>query len=150
MMVYRQEPWTEFWAQAKPLLEKHYHEIAQFQDIPLAVDSRRYEDMERVGALRIYVARQGSLIIGYCVMIVQMNAHYSMSKQAAQDVIYIDPAYRHGRTGMRLIQFVEQELKNEGVQVVYQHSKVAHPALGRLLDFMGYTRADIIHAKRLD
>lgn len=150
MIVCRRESWDEVWPQVQPLLERHYREIALYQDIPLAVDVARYEQMENLDMLRIYVARSGSAIAGYCAMIVQMNAHYNTSKQAAQDVIYIDPAFRRGRVALRLLQFVEQELKREGVQVVYQHSKFAHPALTRLLDFMGYTRSDILHSKRLD
>ena len=149
MIVYRRIEWKEFWAFAKPILEQHYHEIAQFQDIPLSVDVPRYQQMEAAGALRLYTAWNGSHMVGYCAMVVQPNAHYSTSLQAGQDVLYLDPEFRRGRLGMRLIEFTEEELKSEGVQVIHQHSKISHPALGRLLDFLGYTRSDIFHSKRL-
>jgi GNAT superfamily N-acetyltransferase len=150
LITYRRESWEPFWAQAKPLLVAHYREIAHYQDIPLVVDTARYEYMERVGALRVYVARRGSRMVGYCIMIVQPHAHYATSLQAAQDVIYVDKAFRRGRVGLRLIEFVEQELKHDGVQVVFQHVKKAHPALGRLLAHLGYEPQDVIYSKRLD
>ena len=149
-VTFQRERVQDLWAELEPLLETHYREIAAFQDIPLAPDKARYEHMEVAGALRVYVGRRDGQMVAYCVMVVQSNAHYRTSLQAAQDILYVDPDFRRGRIALRLIEFVEQELRQEGVQVVHQHSKIAHPALGKLLDHMGYSRSDTIHTKRLD
>jgi hypothetical protein len=48
-----------------------------------------------------------------------------------------------------LIRYADMQLKEDGVQVVYHHSKVAHN-IGPLLERMGYEAVDLIYAKRLD
>lgn len=98
----------------------------------------------------MYTAREvdGSLI-GYCVYFVKHAPHYAASIQAAQDVLYVARSHRGG-TGYRFIAWCDEQLAAEGVQVVYQHAKVAHPALGRILERQGYEAVDVIYAKRLD
>lgn len=78
------------------------------------------------------------------------NAHYSGSLQALQDIFFVEKNARGVRVGLSLIKFHDQELKKEGVQLVYQHVKIDHPALGRLLDHENYNAVEIMYSKRLD
>ena len=146
----QRESFDALWADADALLERHWREIAAYDDIELAVDVDRYREMERADSLRILTARADDVLIGYAVFVVHTHGHYRHSKQALQDVFYVHPDHRGVRIGLKLIDASEAMLKAEGVQVVYQHVKCAHPELGRLLEHRGYTRSEWIYGKRLD
>lgn len=133
----------------KPLLEAHWLEIAHYQDIPVKCDYGSYLKLEANGLLRIYTVRNSNLI-GYAIFVVAKSLHYNDSLQARQDVLYLAPEFRRGRIGIRFIDWCDEQLKAEGVQVVYHHVKDAAPALGILLARRGYTLVDHIYAKRLD
>lgn len=150
----QREPFALFYKEALPLLEKHKEEIAHFKDIPLEVDVDNYLDSEKRGALRVYTARldrgpaDPMTLIGYALFIVGTNPHYKSSLQALQDVLYVDPDQRRGATGLALINFCEHELQREGVQVIYHHVKLAHPALGVILNHRGYEEIERVWVKR--
>lgn len=150
-VTYHREQLPDLWDEMQPLLAKHWREIAHYQDIALDPDKARYMHLDAVGALRVFTARTASWrLIGYSVFMVSPNIHYRQSLQATQDVIYVDPDLRSGRVGMGLIAFGDEQLRADGVQVVYHHAKNAHPALGRLLGHMGYESIETIYARRLD
>lgn len=148
--TFQAESFASFYQEAEHLIREHYHEIAHYQDIQLSVDVTAYCRIEAAGGLRVYTARIDGVIVGYALFVVAMNPHYSSSKQAKQDVLYVAPEYRQKMLGYRLIQYCEDELRKEGVQAVYHHSKVSHPELANLLRGMGYETVDLVHAKRLD
>jgi hypothetical protein len=133
-----------------PLLEAHWAEIAHYPDIPVNVNYDAYFKFESLNALRIYTVRVGLALVGYAIFQVRPNLHYQSSLQAQQDVLYLCPEHRNGRLGWRFIAWCDAQLQAEGVQVVYQHQKVAHPALGRILHRLGYEAVDTLWAKRLD
>jgi len=133
-----------------PLLEAHWAEIAHYPDILVHVDYDAYLRLEANGQLRIYTIRVGVELVGYALFTVRHSLHYRSSLQAHQDVLYLAPTYRRGRVGWKFIAWCDTQLKAEGVQVVYQHTKLAHPALGLILDRIGYERVDMLWARRLD
>lgn len=133
-----------------PLLENHWAEIAHYPDIPVGVDYDAYLRLEANGQLRIYTIRVGIELVGYALFTVRHSLHYQSSLQAHQDVLYLDPCYRRGRVGWKFIAWCDTQLKAEGVMVVYQHQKLAHPALGAILDRIGYEPVDMLWARRLD
>ncbi len=147
----RFDPW---YAEALPLLEKHRLELAHYTDIPLDVDVPGYLAAEAAGTLRVFTARldrgpsEPLTLIGYALFFVRANPHYQSSLQAVQDVLYLDPDQRKGAAGLGLINFVEQELRREGVEVIYHHVKKEHPTLGRLLVHRGYEEIESVFAKR--
>lgn len=173
----QREPMTrELLAEALPLLQAHWSEVAHFQDIPLDVDEEAYLNADALGMLRCYTVRRetdvrrGPLpstallqegiydqratwsieqrLVGYALYFVRPNLHYKTSVQASQDVIYLDPSVRGG-TGYRFITWCDDQLRAEGVVAAYQHSKAAHD-FGKLLQRQGYELVDLIYAKRLD
>lgn len=131
-----------------PLLEKHYHEIAHYKDIELDPDFEQYEKLEQIGALRMFIARdEQEFIVGYAVYFIRHNIHYKSSLQALQDVLFIDPDKRG--FGAKFILWCDQQLKAEGVQIVYHHVKSAHN-FGAMLERIGYRLVDLIYTRRLD
>jgi len=134
----------------EPLLTEHWREIATYKDIELRPNWGRYRELCDQGILHVFTARVGHELVGYAIYFVNHSLHYAGSLQAIQDVIYVSPGARAGYLGMKLIQWSEQYLKNLGVQVIVQHQKIAHPALGVVLKRMGYRQVDLMWSKRLD
>lgn len=155
IVKFQRETFDQVYAEALPLLVKHKDEIAHFPDIPLDVDVARYRRMDGAGLLRIYTARLHgdfsnlTALIGYAVFIVDRNPHYQSSLQAVQDVLFVDPEHRNSLVGVELIRFTERELRWEGIEAIYQHVKLAHPALGAILGRIGYAPIETIFVKRL-
>lgn len=131
----------------EPLLHKHYEEIAHFKTIPLDPDYDQYLQLEELGVIRLFTARtDDGLLVGYAVFFVRANLHYKSSLQAAQDIIFIDPAHRG--TGAKFILWCDEQLKAEGVQAVYHHVKKAHN-FGPMLERFGYELVDLIYGRIL-
>lgn len=139
----------EFIEEIKPLLQKHWQEIAHFKDIPLDPAWDDYLTLDKLGMLRVYTARLNASLIGYCIFIVRRNPLYKTSLQASQDILFIDPAHRNQGFGRSFIDWCDSMLKLEGVQVSYQHVKEAHN-FGPLLESLGYELVDLIYLRRLD
>lgn len=148
-MKFSREPVTDqFIAEVLPLLKMHYEEIDHYKDIPLDPDFEVYKSLDKSGWLRNFVSRdEEGKIIGYCVYYVKNSMHYKTSIQAIHDVLFIDPSKRG--FGKKFISWCDEQLKSEGVQVVYQHIKAAHN-IGPMLERMGYELIDLVYGKRLD
>lgn len=138
------------WPEIAPLLKEHYDEIAHYKDIPLDPDVDGYNALEEQGRLRCFTARDGGRLIGYAIFICGPNLHYKSTRIANQDVLFIHPSHRNGIAAMRFFEFFEKRLAGEGWQLVLQHEKIAHPALGRICGKRGYEPMDRVWAKRLD
>ena len=131
------------------LLHEHWAEIEHFKDIPLDVDWAAYRAIEAAGKLRIYSARRDGRLIGYTAYFVGHPPRYRNSLQAAHDVLFIERPERRAKIGHGLIRYSEQLLAQEGVQVIYQSSNVAHP-WDALLTRLGYEPVDNLWGKRLN
>ena len=147
--TYQREQLTEaLISEVTPLISKHYKEIAHYQDIPLNPNWDQYLAIQENNASRLYTARDDNgVIIGYACFFVRHNPHYSTSLQAVNDVIFIDKERRG--FGREFIAWCDEQLRADGVQVVYHHIKFAHdwsPILRR----MGYEEQDKIMSRRLD
>lgn len=147
-MTFREEKIADSLEEAKPLLAKHWKEIAHYQDIPLDPDYEIYIKMESIGVLRAFTCRDvDSKMIGYAVFLIKPHMHYKTCLMAYQDIIYIEPS-RRGVGGF-FMRWLDEQLKTLGVQVVSQHVKSAHN-FGPILERMGYELQDLIYTKRLD
>lgn len=149
-LTFRAEQVARCWDELLPLLEAHYREIALYQDIPLCPDRARYEALDQTGHARLYTAREaGGRLVGYIGFVVTTHPHYATSLVAHQDVVYLDPVYRGHRDGIGLIAWADEQLRAEGVQVVYQHVKVGFDWSPALLA-LGYQESDRLFCRRLD
>lgn len=146
-VVYQRENMKTIFSEGFHLLEKHFHEIAHYQDIDLAPDQDAYYHAERMGNVEVFTAREGSALIGYAIFFIRQNMHYKKSKQAVQDVVFIQKDKRG--LGLNFIKWCDLQLKERGVQVVMHHVKTAHD-WGPALEKIGYEFVDKIYARRLD
>lgn len=148
-VTFQEESAKDCFAEALPLLHAHWEEVANYKDIPLQPDYETYEALHEMGKLKTYTARDlfGKLI-GYFVAFVSYHPHHKNSLQANLDIIFILPQYRGG-TGKRFIPWCEKQLRESGVQVVYQHLKIKHDKESLMLR-LGYEPIDRVYGKRLD
>jgi L-amino acid N-acyltransferase YncA len=142
------ESWSVIETEGLDLIRKHYEEIAKYKDIALDPDHETYHAIENAKNLRVFTARDADKkLIGYAVFFMRKNMHYKSSLQAVQDIIYIEKSRRG--FGQKLIKYCDDQLKAEGVQVVYHHVKTEHN-FGPMLERQGYELIDLIYGRRLD
>lgn len=152
-LTIQRESAQTLWKEILPfrmLLLEHKEEVAHYDDIDLDPDVEAYREIEETGALRCYTARLAGELIGYGIFFIRHNVHYRKSLQAVQDVLFVTKLHRHGRVGYKLIRFSEEQLRAEGVQVIYHHLKTNRPETITLFHKLGYEDIDLIVAKRLD
>jgi hypothetical protein len=146
-VTYKQEILHTVQEEIKPLLEKHWQEIALNQEkIKLNPDWEAYATLEDIGALRIFTAREGDILAGYFVTVVHRSLHYKDHLFANNDVIYLLPEHRVGMTGPNLIRFAEKCLKEDGVSLLAVNTK-CHKPFDRLLEWLGYNKIESVYSK---
>lgn len=127
----------------KPLLEKHYEEIAWRKDkIHLDPNYEAYSLLERRNMLFVFTARFAGELVGYAVWMVSQNLHYKSVKAAKNDIFYVEPTRRGAMIGKRLITFSEAELKKQGCNVISLHIKKSHNWQG-LAEHLGYEHTEL-------
>jgi GNAT superfamily N-acetyltransferase len=145
--TYDVESVHEVAAEAGPLLEAHYREVAHYQDkVALAPIWEQYKQLERKGDFILMCARKDGELVGYAGWFVRMHPHYAGCMIGANDVIYLKPEHRRGRVGLRLITESEYLLKVLGVDRVTWHVK---PSLdwSPILKRLGYQLEEMVYGK---
>ena len=140
------------------MLIEHWQEVEQQQDVmPLAVNWPLYLMLERTGVYKAVAARLGAKLVGYAAYFVQPPLHHMQKTWAVNDVLYLDPAYRRGRTGDRLIEAAEGFMRELGAKLITQEDRrlpnstaaKVSATLGDLLVRRGYFLAGRVYAKLL-
>jgi hypothetical protein len=119
VITYQIERWSGFYADALPLFERHDRELAD-EKTPLDVFTESYEQMDKTGSLQILTARDGDILVGYCLFIISPNLARKTMICATQNIFYVSPEYR-GNTGVRLLKKSIRFLQLRGVHRVYPH-----------------------------
>lgn len=149
-MVFNEENLDQLLPDVEAITKRHYNDVATYKDIPLDPDFEKYRLIESVGNARCYTIRDDvGLLKGYAVFFLSYSLQYKSSYQAVQDLIYIDSELRGQGIGKDFILFVDNHLRDEGVQLVFHHTKVAK-SFAPLLEHIGYSHVDSIYARRLD
>ena len=147
MITFHVERMADMIAEAAPLLEAHWEEIAHNQDkIKLNPDYKQYEIMETMGMLHIVTARDEGRLVGYCITFLVRHLHYSDHVYAMNDILYVRPENRRGSVGARLIHFTEERLAELGCSVTNYHIKPEHD-FSPLLIKQGYKLTEYQYGK---
>jgi len=147
MITFTTEKLYECIKELKELIKLHYDEVAPYSDIPLNVNWERLILMDLRDSMKCFIVRKDDKLVGYANFFISSSIEYQGSIQAKMSNIFIHPDHRGH--GIRFISYCDEQLKKEGVQVVYHHVK-ARNDYGVLLNRLGYDIMNIEYSKRLD
>ncbi|OYV73027.1 MAG: hypothetical protein B7Z74_04575, partial [Deltaproteobacteria bacterium 21-66-5] len=116
MIVYAVENIGDSWAETSVYLERHWAETCGTEAYRPDIDREAYERLQAAGALLFITARDDGKLVGYQGTLISYHLHSRHTLCALSDVYYLDPAYRNGRTGIRMLQRTEDELRRLGVK----------------------------------
>ncbi len=144
MLAYEEETFSTCIADARPLLEFHWRELARNRDrIPLDPRYESYITAEEKNQLCIGTVRDDGALVGYACYVVECNLHYGGYAWAVSDIFWLHPDYRGKGFGDRLFRFIEDRLRRRGVAVMHTTYKIEHPAAGRTLERLGHKPIEI-------
>lgn len=152
MITFGAETLYEVIDEVPPLLEAHYRELAKNQDrVHLNPDWPRYAELERIGAFFLYTVRSAeSELIGYSAFFASTHPHYADYMLVSNDVLWLAPSHRTGRTGVRFTRYCEEQIRlrySARISLTW-HAKEG-TALASMLPRMGYGLQDIVFSKLL-
>lgn len=149
-ITFQCEKFAALYAEAKPMLERHFKEIALYQDrIPLSPDTERYLAGEKQGSLIIVTAREDGNLVGYASVVIGKRMHNVTIVSALIESLWLAPECRGKGAGSGMFDAVEEVARSRGALTVHCHSKIQHPALSFLLGKRGYEQVEIVHSKFL-
>ena len=148
MITFQVEKWRPFHAEAGPIMQRHWEEIAIDRDkIQFSLDNARYEGMDDAGILHILTVRDSGNLMGYYIAFILPHVHYQHAGlMAFTDAYYVLPEARRGPVGMQLFAEAEKSLKERGVVKTYLSTKVHHDN-GPLFERLGWKLTDRVYTK---
>ena len=150
VVAFALEKFSDIVVEATELLRLHYDEVAPLKDLfKLNLDVQTYLKLQAAGILHIVTARLNGRLIGYVSLIIKEHIHYKDVLMATDDVHFLHPDFRKGGTGLRMLRFAEQKMREKGVKVMALRTKVASNH-GVLFERLGFAATDVVYLKRLD
>jgi len=146
------EKFSEIAEELLPLFVRHWREVADDQSrVPLDVDVRKMLQFERLGVLAIVAARDEGKLVGYVVILMGPHLHHASTQWAQFDGFWLDPAYRKGAAGFRMLRGAVAAVRKKGAKVVTVPVKQSfeNGRVNRLFERMGFVAADVLYKKVL-
>lgn len=140
MLVFAREALGDVLPELRPLWHAHWAETEQYRaGRRLNPDEERYKSFSASGYYQLFTARdsENGRLVGNAGMYLTVSMH-EQTKIATEDTWFLLPRYRKGRNAINLLKFVEEQMKAQGVQVIYMSTKFANKA-GRILEIRGYS-----------
>jgi GNAT superfamily N-acetyltransferase len=149
MISYQEERFQDVIDEAMPLLKKHWEEIALNKDsVPLDPDIEMYNGMSDQGMLHITTARDDGVLIGYAAYFIMPNLHYRSLKVGESDIFWLEPAYRKGMIGTKMLVTAEMQMEAKGVNFIVNKVKL-HYDIGAVFERLGYKPFERLYSKKL-
>lgn len=140
--TYQIESFEENKEEFEPFVMKHWNELGLTKDdVPIDFDWERFFKEERVGRLHTATVRKDGKLVGYHISFIGGHPHYKSTLHAMVDLYYLLPEERAGRVGLKMFQYVEDELRKLGVKKVYTGCKVMFDHT-KLFTRLGYELSD--------
>lgn len=146
-MEYSKEYFDDVVLEILPFIKDHWAEVAlNKEEVPLDVDLSRYKQLEDLGILDIFTARDGKDLVGYCITFTMKSHQHKSTLASNVDSFYIRPSHRGKMAGTRLVSFTEDCLKSKGSKYLAHHVKTAND-FSPLLIRKGYKESERIYTK---
>lgn len=149
MLTAQVEPFPPFLEEVRPLLDRHYRELALNQDlVPLDPQFDEYLRRDSLGGVTVVTLRNAGALVGYFVGFVAPGLHYRTCLTLTMDIFWLAPEHRGQMGGARLFKAVENEARRRGVQRMFVGSK-CHADASFLFERLKYERVEIYYSKWL-
>lgn len=111
--------------------EKHRHGLEMNPDIDAMLDD------ERRGEMLQFTVRHAGRLVGNMRVYLRTSRH-TKTRYMVEDTLYLVPVHRGGRTVIRLLEFLEDCMRDIGVLELRSSTKKVNRT-DKLLEFMGWT-----------
>jgi len=148
MIEYKDDNYVDCLEEWKQIIDEHYEELSVTKKYPLDPDFDAYKTLWDMGKLKFISCKDDNKLVGYIIFFVAPHIHYKTCLTAQEDIYYLKKQYRTGRTGIKLFQFAEKLLKEQGVNRIMYNTKV-HQDNSRLFEYLGYKFIDKVFTKLL-
>lgn len=140
MITIQREKFSEWFDEAKPLLDQHWQELCIDTDkMILDPNMDAYLKLEETNQLMLMVLRLNMVIIGYYIGFILPGMHYKQIKCNMEDIFWIHPSKRTGTYALRLFEAVEAENNKLGVNFWKCTTKINTKAPG-FLEKLGFKK----------
>ncbi len=148
MVTYQAEAIWQVLPEILPLLADNHAEAQQeTYGTELDPDWDQYRQMESLGLLSIFTARDDGKLVGYDIFIVGPHRHALASKVAINDMTYVMPEYR-GFTAVLLVKKSDKALKTMGCSVIVRHAQ-CNTQVHALLERIGYAPSELMMIRKV-
>lgn len=151
-VTYDIEPLSGCWPEIEAIGRAHWQETMEYYrgKQPYAPSFDRYNSYDKAGWLITFTARDSDTgqMVGYSLMYLVPSMH-TQTMIATEDTIFLLPAYRRGRNGLRFHQFIEAELRERGAREIVVTAKPGSAAC-RLLEHIGFSVINHQYSKHLN
>jgi len=145
-MEFKEEAFSQIYAEATPLLEQHHKEISKY-DFDLDPDLETYKKLSELRIYQSFTVRDEGELVGYAGFFVSPKLHFKSVLQAINDVIYIQPALRGNGIGKHFISYIDDAMKFKGVDVTF-YNVPAKNDWSIILKDKGYELHDYLYSRR--
>lgn len=139
---------SECFDEVLTLLDAHYQELSVTKHYKLNPCFEIYKANEKNGKCRVILCKDDDVIVGYIVFFIDINLHYQDCLLATEDIYYLKPEYRKGRTGIKMFKFAEEYLKSLGVNMIKYATKV-HSDNSALFEYLEYALTEKVYIKTI-
>lgn len=115
MITINKESYKACQSELEPLFLEQYAENEPDLGYELDPDYERYVELDDLGWIHTYVARDKGTIVGYLVIVLDWHFHHMTKMYAHSDIIYVHPEYRGGSVARELIKTAGKNLKERGI-----------------------------------
>jgi len=148
MIEYKNDSYVDCLDQWKMIIKDHYDELSVTKEYELEPDYEAYQKLWDSNGMRFISCKNDDKLIGYIIFFLAPHLHYKSCFTAFEDIYFLKKEYRKGRVGLKMFQFAEKILKEQGINRVIYNTKV-HSDNSRLFEYLGYKFVDKVFTKLL-
>jgi GNAT superfamily N-acetyltransferase len=139
-LVFTIEPVESCWSEVMVLAEQHWAGTKSYRrHEPFQPSFDRYQACNVAGYFQLFTAREQSTLVGYFGVYLTPSMH-SQLLMATEDTFYLHQDYRGGRTALRFLKHIEQQLRDWQVHEIMFSCEIDNETgIKGLLTFLDYS-----------